>query len=121
MSEQRIAGMLEFNIEGVPYDASGNFSYGLGVPKKEAVMSNGKVIGYKETPTVPFIEGEVIDRANLDVKALFSIKDKSIYLKLGNGKLISLREAWYAGEGTGQTDEAKLQVRFEGLDAEETA
>ena len=40
-------------------------------------------------------------------------------MELANGKVVLLRDAWYAGEGNVGTEEANIQVRFEGLSGEE--
>jgi len=40
-------------------------------------------------------------------------------VELANGKVFVLRNAWYAGEGTVNTDEANIGVRFEADKGEE--
>jgi hypothetical protein len=75
--------------------------------------------GYKEEPKVAFIEGKITDRLTLDVKALASGKDVTVTLDLANGKMIVLRNAWYAGDGTATTGEAEVMVRWEGQSAQE--
>jgi hypothetical protein len=117
----RRGGIIQFQVGGVLMDAKGDFDFGLGTPKRDAVVGSDTVHGFKETPQVPFIAGKVTDRAGLDVKALFTAEDISVTLTQANGKVVVLRNAWYAGEGTGNTGEAELDVRFEGLSAEEVA
>jgi ethanolamine utilization protein EutA (predicted chaperonin) len=70
-------------------------------------------------PQVAFIEGEITDQSDLDVKGLLRTDDATMTLELANGKVIMLRNAWYAGEGNVQTEEANISVRFEGMSAEE--
>jgi hypothetical protein len=53
------------------------------------------------------------------VDALVSMKDATVTLTLANDKVIVLRGAFFAGEGTGNTDEGNIGVRFEGDGAEE--
>lgn len=119
-SPQRLAGTLYLQVDGTVQDASGNFSYNLGQPKREAIMNAAnQTVGFKESGQTPFIEGEVIDRGSLDLKALVTGTDLTVTLKLANGKLISLHEAWFAGEGTASTEEAKIPVRWEGTSCEE--
>ena len=77
--------------------------------------------GPKETPQVAFIEGEITDRGDLDLDGLVTILDATVTLALGNGKVIALFDAWYAGDGTGNSEEANIDVRFEGKTAEEVA
>jgi len=115
------AGLITLQTNGEVQDAKGNFTYNLGRPIREAIIGADGVHGYKETPQVAFIEGEITDRQTLDVAALVSLREATITLALGNGKLIVLNDAWFAGEGTGNTEEANIAVRFEGSGADEIA
>ncbi len=118
---QRRGGIIFLKIDGVQYPAKGNFSYGLGKPQREAIVGSSGVDGYKETSTVPFIEGEITDRAELNLDTLSQITDSTIILELANDKVIALRNGWIVnGDGlTAETDEGNVKVRFEGLSAEE--
>lgn len=115
----RRAGTIFFKVDGAQYDAKGAFTYDLGAPKRDPIVGHDKVHGYKELPKVPYIAGEITDRADLDVRKLHELDGVTVTLELANGKTIVLRDAWYAGDGTGSTEDANLQVRFEGLSAEE--
>jgi hypothetical protein len=119
MSGQRKGGIIQFQVNGELYDAKGDFTYNLGRPVREAIVGSDSVHGYKETPQVAFIEGEITDRQGLDLEKLVTLKDATATLELANGKVIALRDAWYAGEGTGNTGEGNIPVRFEGKSAEE--
>ena len=57
----RRAGILFFKVDGA-HDAKGGFTYNLGGAKREAIVGSDAVHGYKETPRVAFIEGEITDR-----------------------------------------------------------
>ena len=119
MANQRRAGIIQLQINGEIKDAKGNFSYNLGQPKREAIVGTDGVHGFKETPQVAFIEGGITDNTNLDLKALVTITDATVTIELANGKMVVLRDAWYAGEGTASSEEAEVPVRFEGASAEE--
>lgn len=110
---ERIGGIINVQIDGVNYRAKGEWSYGLGVPKKEAVVGTDGVHGFKETPQVAYIEGEVTDSRDLDHIALASIANATVTLQHGNGKVIVIREAWQAGDAIGHTEEGNIDVRFE--------
>lgn len=118
---QRRAGIIQVQINGEVYDAKGNFTYNLGRPMREAIVGTDTIHGFKETPQVAFIEGEFTDRANLDLEALVTMQDATVTLSLANGKVVVLRDAWFAGEGTGNTEEGNIGVRFEGASGEEVA
>lgn len=118
-NNQRRAGICYIKVDGQIHDAKGNFTYNLGKPKRDAIVGADAVHGFKEVPQIAFIEGEITDRAGLSLEALLAVEDATVTLELANGKVISLRNAWFAGEGTGNTEEANIAVRWEGLSAEE--
>lgn len=115
----RRAGILYFKVDGAQYEAKGNFTYNLGREKREAIVGADGVHGYKAMPQAPHIEGEITDRGDLDVAALMDLDDTTITLELANDKTVLLRNAWYAADGDIGTEEANVQIRFEGMSAEE--
>lgn len=119
MASKLIAGILEFKVNGEIQNAKGSFKYNLGHLKKEAIVGADRIHGYKGMPQVPYIEGEVTDRSDMDVESFVDIDDGTITLNLANGKVIALNEAWYAADGDIETEEANIQARFEGISCEE--
>lgn len=116
---QRRGGIITVQVNGEVYQAKGNWTYNLGRPVREAIVGADTVHGFKETPQVAFIEGEITDSGTLDLAALATLENATVTLDLANGKYVALRDAWFAGEGTGNTEEANVAVRFEGISAEE--
>ncbi|MGB0683406.1 MAG: phage tail tube protein [Magnetovibrionaceae bacterium] len=119
MSKNRVAGEISFKVDGTREYAKGSFTYNLGGFKRDPVVGSDEVHGFKETPKVPFIEGEITDRGDLDLKTFQHLTDVTVTLELVNGKTIILRDAWYAHDGDVTTEEAVVPVRFEGRTAEE--
>ena len=119
MPQNRRGGIIFLQIDGETLDAKGNFTYNLGRPMREAVVGHDNVHGYKEVPQVAFIEGEITDRGTLDLSGVLQADEVTVTLNLANGKTVVLRDAWFSGEGTGNTEEGNVAVRFEGRDAEE--
>jgi len=115
----RLAGRFFFNVDGVQQDAKGQFTYQLSGENRTAIVGPDRVHGFSAEVKVPFIEGKVTDRGSLDVAALQALEDTTVTLELQNGKVIVLRDAWFAGEGNISTDNAEIDVRFEGLGCEE--
>ena len=115
----RVGGIIEFKANGELYSAKGSFTYNLGMPKRDPVVGSDGVHGYKEMPQPPKIEGTITDRSDMDLQALLVLNDATITLRLANGKIIVLREAFYAGEGDVTTEEGEIQVLFHGTSAEE--
>lgn len=116
---QRRAGILFLKVDGTQYDAKGSFTYNLGVPKREAIVGADKVHGFKESVQPAFIEGEVTDSSSLDLKTLLQLDGVTATLELANGKVIVLRNAWYAGDGNVQTEEGNIVLRIEAESGEE--
>ena len=112
-TNNRRAGRIYLKIDGALCDAKGSFSYNLGHDKRDAIVGADGIHGYKETPQVPFIEGAITDRADLDLELISKADNVTVTLELVNGKVIVLANAWFAGEGGVTTEEAEVAVRWE--------
>lgn len=119
MSSKRVGGIIFLKVDGQLYKAKGSFSYNIGEPKREAIVGHDQVHGFKELPQVAKIEGAITDDAQLSLEALLNICDATVTLELGNGKVIVLRDAWFAGDGNASSEEGEIEVMFEGMDGEE--
>ena len=120
MAENRRGGTIMFKVDSVLRDAKGSFTYHIGNPKREAIISSDLTIaGYKEMGQVPFVEGVITDQGDLGLAEFTNLENTTITLELANGKVFTLRNAWYAADGNVTTEEGEIQVRFEGLEAEE--
>lgn len=115
----RVAGKISFKIDGEIQFAKGAFDYNLGRDIKKMIVGHDTVHGNNALPQVPFIEGKITDRGDLDVPKLMDSEGVTITLDLANGKVISLRDAVYASEGGINTEEGEIEIRFEGMSAEE--
>lgn len=115
----RRAGIIYLKIDGALCEAKGDFTYSIGSPKRGSLVGSDGVHGYTEAPQVPFIEGAITDRLDLDLKAFQATDGATVTLELANGKTIVLRDAWYANEGQVKTSEAEIPVRFEAKTGEE--
>jgi len=116
---KRVGGIIFVKVDGVQYQAKGAFDYNLGLPKKEAVVGMDSTHGYTEKPQVAYIEGTITDSSELSLSNLIGISDATVTLELANGKVIVLKNAWYASEGKGNSEEGELEARFEGLQGDE--
>jgi hypothetical protein len=117
--QKRVGGLIALKVDGAQYNCKGNFSYNLGRPKREGVVGAERVHGFKKTPQLAFLEGEVTDNDGLDLALLVDLEDVVVTLQLGSGKVIVFNHAWYAGEGTANTEEGNIGVRFESEEAQE--
>ena len=109
----RRAGIVYVKIDGALQEAKGSFSYGLGIPKRDPIIGADGVHGFKETPTVAFIEGAITDSPDLALADFQQQDGVTVTLELNNGKTIVLADAWFAAEGTVTTDEAEIPARWE--------
>lgn len=119
MADQRRAGLIQLQVNGEVQDAKGNFTYNMGKPKRDTIVGSDGVHGFKEVPQPSMIEGAITDRGTLDLAALVTGEGLTVTLTLGNGKVIVLKDAWYAGEGNASSEEAEIPVKWEGDLAEE--
>ncbi len=117
----RVGGLIQVQTGGVIQNAKGDFDYNIGRPIRKAVVGSDGVHGYTEEAQPAFIEGKITDRGDLDLNALVMMKDVTVTLAAANGKVIVLRNAWYAGEGTVNTGEGEIVVRYESKIGEEVA
>ena len=112
-------GLLSLKSDGEILDALGNFDYGFGTQKREAIVGADRVHGFSETPQVPYVEGEITDRKTLGLRKMFDAQDVTVTLELRSGKTVVLRSAWYAGDAKSSTEKGNVMVRWEGLSLEE--
>lgn len=117
---KRVGGQIFIKADGVQFDAKGSFEYNLGALKRDPVIGHDGHHGFKALPQECYISGEITDNFDLDLKNdLLNIESATITLELYNGKVIVLREAYFSGDGTGQTEEGNIAVRFTGASAAE--
>ena len=119
MPSEHVAGVLSLQLNGKTYRMKGSFTYNSGRPKREAIVGSDGVHGFSEKPQVPFVEGAITDGRSMVLDDLVLFKDGTVTLHMRNGKVFELRDCWHAGEGTVDTEESEIAVRFEGLGGEE--
>lgn len=111
---RRVGGIIFFKVDGELFQAKGEFTHNINPVKRESVVGQDGVHGYKETPKAQFIEGSITDSEDLDLEAFHAITDAVVTLEEANGKVVQLRQAFYAADGDVTTGEGEIQVRFEG-------
>ena len=116
---KRVGGIIFIKADGTQYRAKGNWTYNLGHLKKEGVVGADGMHGFKAMPQVPFIEGTITDDSEISLETILDLEDATITLELANGKVISLSQAWFAGEGNVTTEEGEIEARFEGMECDE--
>ena len=115
-----LGGILHLKINGTVVVAKGDFTFGMGLPKYEAVLSSSnRVAGFKATPTVPYIEGEIFQTGDVDLKDLLSTRNALVVLEFEGGKTYALDEAHFAADGEVTTADGSVKVRFDGTSMSE--
>lgn len=112
MAARTIGGLVGIKANGQTYKAVANFTFNQGLPMRTALVGSVSVDGYTETPQSAFIEGEIRDGSDVDLEALVKMTDATVTAELANGKTFVLANAWYEGEGTGNTQESNFPFRF---------
>jgi len=115
------SGTIYLKVDGEPKDLVGEFKFGLGKPIREGQSGPNGVHGYKETTSIPFIEGEIRDGKDVSLEDIAKIKNATITLELANGKTYVWKNAWSCNpDGLGMgTEEGNIAVRFEAKSAQE--
>ena len=115
----RVGGIINFKVNNVPYAAKGSFTYGYGLETRETINGSDRTHGYKSMVTAPFVEGEITDIGDLDIRAFGALTDCTVLLELGNGKVFALYHAWNLNQDgiSGETEEGNIAFRFEGTSA----
>lgn len=113
MSNRR-GGIIHVQVNGESYDVAGNWQYEDDSEERTGLVGADGVHGYKALPHIPAIYGTIRDRGGLDLKKLKAIDGATITLALPTGKIAVLQDAWFAGPGTGGTEEGDIAARFEG-------
>lgn len=113
-----IGGTVSFRRGSTKYASAGNFSYNHGGPKRDSVFDGNDTIGYRESPQESMIEGELTVTSSVDTAEFINLDGETITLTLESGTIVVLRDAWFAGDGTINLNEARFPVKFVGKSLE---
>ena len=118
--KNRIAGVRTVSVDDqLPITVAGQWTVDPCKVEREGLVGAGGVAGYKESPVVPFIEGEVFSIRGTSIEALQAITDATIQCELANGNSYVFHEAWSAGRNPINAIEGTISVRFEAIDVDE--
>lgn len=111
--QNRIAGELFIKVDSELQSGKGSFTYNLGHPLREPIYDvMMRVVGYKETPQTPRVEGAITDRGTLDLEKLALADGVTVTLSLANGKNVTFGNAWFAGTADVTTEEGEIAVAW---------
>lgn len=114
MASQLLAGIAQLTVDGATYMLEGEAKYQAASVKRESLVGQDTVHGFKSMPLAPYISMSVRDSGGLTVADFNSMTDVTVVLQLANGKVIVGRNMWTVEAQEVDTVEAKFEVRFEG-------
>lgn len=114
MASNKIGGTIFVTVNGERLQAKGEFTVNPGIPKKNAVVGKDGAHGFMEEQRAAYVEGSITASADLDVEQFLLVDDATVMVELVDGRTFMLYNAWNASEGDFKTDEAEMDVRFEG-------
>ena len=119
MAQNRIAGVAYLKVDGQQEALKGKFKYMVNTVKRDVLVGQDGVHGYKEMPEAPYISGDIMDMPATRVKRLESITDATITLELANGKTIVLSNAFWVDASEVDTEEGSFPCKFVGINGVE--
>lgn len=118
MANQKRGGVVYIKKNGVQQDVIGAVKVQPDFFKKTALKGEARTLGHTAEFMTPYVEGEISVDENFDVQALLDGEAESITVEFYSGKVFVLRDAVYAGDGTYESKEGKIPVRWEGQTGE---
>lgn len=116
---QRIAGTAYITVDGQSLMLSGDVGYTVSGKRRETLIGQDGVHGYKETPIAGRITATLRDAAGLSLTALNAMTNVTVVVELANGKMIFGRNMWTVDAQEGKASEATVDVVWEGPKVEE--
>lgn len=116
---KRIAGTAYIKVDSTQYTLSGSLTVSIDSFEREGLAGLDGVVGYKETPRVPYIEGEFFHTSDLSVEAIAKMTNVTVTAELANGRTYILSNAWTAESREINAADGTVTIKWEGLAGEE--
>ena len=97
----------------------GEFQYSPSKVTRESIVGRDGIHGYKESPMTPHISVKLTDGNSLSVAQLNAMTNVTVVAELANGKTIIGRNMWTVDDQTVSSDDATLDVKWEGFSVTE--
>lgn len=110
-----IAGTAYITVDGTNYQLEGQLKYDLGNVTRESLSGQDTVHGFSEKPKAPSISASIRDSGGLDLAKINAMRSVTVFLELANGKGVLGRKMWTVEAQEVDTTEAKLDVKWEGM------
>jgi len=113
-ASNRLAGTASVTVSGKNYMLVGELSYDPTTVKRESLVGQDAVHGFKETPKTGKISGTFRDSGDLTVADINGMVNETVVASLANGKTIIGRNMWTAESQEVKTAEGTFEVVWEG-------
>lgn len=105
-----VGGVISITIDGVKIRCKSGAEYELGVPELTPVVGADEMHGSKETPKPASLKVTTTHVAGLDVKALLTKRDATVFMELPNGEGVVFSESTVGPAGPLTTDEGEIPL-----------
>lgn len=95
----------------------GTGKLGIGNMERTAVKGDAGVLGYTETPGVPYVECTIQHNADTSLQEFADMTDVTVSFDTDTKRSYVLRNAWCAKAL--EMDKGEVALRFEGMSCEE--
>lgn len=113
----QLTGRAYVTVAGKRMASKEGAKLGFGNPERTAELGDSGVLGYKEKPTVPFVECSIAHSADTSLQELADMVDVVVSFDTDTKKSYVLRNAWCAKAL--ELDKGEVALRFEGMSCEE--
>ncbi|MFH5923846.1 phage tail tube protein [Roseomonas xinghualingensis] len=115
-----LSGTAFLTIDGLEFPVVSGVGYQVSRVTRETLTGQSGVHGFSEKPVAPYIKATIRDIAEISIAGFEAMTDVSVSLELASGKRISGNGMWNVGAVEVNSDEATYDLRFDGLDVQET-
>lgn len=117
MASQRIAGVLYIKVTSAAgtqqLAVRGKWKIVPTPTEKEGIAGLDGVHGYKETPKVPSMEGDITNGRDFDPRVLDAADDITATAELANGQVWVGVQGWRAGVSEIDAEEGSIPLKLE--------
>ncbi len=117
MASKPLAGTAYVKVDGEQLELKSDS--GIKAPpfekKRETIMGQSGVAGYKETSVMPFVKGTFLVNANFPREKLSESTDMTVTVEFIDGSVYTLSGAYTVGDSERDSDTGEIELEFNGV------
>ena len=117
MASKPLAGTAYVKVDGDQLELKSEA--GIKVPpfdkKRETIMGQSGVAGFKETAVMPFVKGTFLVNANFPREKLNENTDMTVTVEFIDGTVYTLSGAYVVGDSERDSDTGEIELEFNGV------